>query len=85
MLFSKLLFPLVALFGFATVAFATPIAEPAPVAELETRDAQAAGVSSVMSALQELQNNVAPIVSSLSKLHRPKNHILDIYQLFLIF
>ena len=47
MLFSKLLFPLVALFGFATVAFATPIAEPAPVAELETRDAQAAGVSSV--------------------------------------
>ena len=85
MLFSKLLFPLVALFGFATVAFATPIAEPAPVAEIETRDAQAAGVSSVMSALQELQNNVAPIVSSLSRFRQRRNYILIIYQLFSIF
>lgn len=65
MLFSKVLLPLFAVFGFATVAFASPVAEPAPVTELETRDAQA--VSSVMSALQELQNNVAPIVSQLSK------------------
>ncbi|KAK7689581.1 hypothetical protein QCA50_007373 [Cerrena zonata] len=67
MLFSKLFVPLVAIFGFATVAFATPIAEPAPLAELETRDTQATGATGVMSALQELQAAVSPIVSQLSQ------------------
>ncbi|CAL1710640.1 unnamed protein product [Somion occarium] len=61
MLFTKVLYPLLAVVGIASIAFASPIAEPAP-AEIESRQ-----TASALSALQSLQSAVAPIVTQLNQ------------------
>ncbi|CAL1705964.1 unnamed protein product [Somion occarium] len=61
MLFTKVLYPLLAVFGVASLAFASPIAEPA-AGGIEIRQA-----NSVLDVVQGLQSAVAPIVSQLEQ------------------